>query len=494
MLKKAWEWFKDKMVTLLAYIIIYSMVFGYAVWLAVLWCWHKLAACFHRKQAGGVSVPMMPAALPAPAIPSSPPVLAPAPVIPVPPAGGPAPVVSAAPSGTETATSPPWSEQLMVGIVCLASITVYIVSGWSAWWVGAVGAALALLYAVRKPATREWLKIICWKKILHVIAAVLGTVGALVFFYQFSGAIVPTNPIWKFIAISFIVLWLAASLKLVPSDTYLFVAFWGKRWRVVGEGLHFLPFGFEWTAGGFKYKKEQTDGIFTVITKEEGDKGHLELEVKFSLLWLPDPENAFTFFRMEAAAIHNEIQDAVKEVILAVAGNRPATDFIESVEYIQLLVECHLALPREKVPCGASLAEALDYCRGHKDEIQRLLADRKNRSEFETKIGIIADMFSLVDTDLSPPVKLAMEATRKAEEELKAVKINAEAQNTALEIRERGKRELREALTQDNKMSTAEAVEAGEVAYGQSSRTIHSFRGLGDLVPLAQVIIDGFKK
>jgi len=414
------------------------------------------------------------------------------------------------------------SVMILLGSLALLGGSIAVWFDVAHWWVyvGLVG-SLAFILAVSwhrraelVPALKkvgEWIGK-GWKKWKPVY--IIGSVAfGAVLCYLVISVFLPELAFARLASATMLIGYLMLSIKRIESDTYRTFTVLGSRLFWLGEGSYFVPFGLCWLACSVKYKKENTDGEFELVTKEED--GRVGLKIKFSILWTPDPDNLFTFWRLSRADIDNELLDAAQEILLAIAGNRPVDDFLEKVEFIQLLIECYLSLPREKVPCPHSHNEALDYCCEHTAEIQKLLADNTNKSEAEKKLGTRHEMFSLSGTKLPKLIQEAMEAPRRAKEERKAAKIRAEsdqdvakikaesdrvvtvigaeANKKRFEIEEDGKEKRMERLVRVYEMLPEKAAQFAEGGAHQSTRTINT-PDLGDLVSIAKIIVKAIKE
>ncbi|MDP3999095.1 MAG: SPFH domain-containing protein [bacterium] len=227
-------------------------------------------------------------------------------------------------------------------------------------------------------------------------------------------AVVAVGPILGPLLIIAVVL--GYGLRKIPPMYYGRVSAFGKRGRVVKEGLRFLiPFVEE-----VEFYSKEMQRIPLEVTATSKDK--LEIILQVTVTFVPD-WNLITAYEESTKERNGELIDGIRAVVGEIAGVKKAEDFIQRREAIGHLINCLLRLkdlPHE----GVSINQRLQFYEILASEISQLLKKETSvpdeRSEIEDKLGIDILDAHLKQIDFSPATKAALEKDRQTQAAMKA--------------------------------------------------------------------------
>lgn len=285
---------------------------------------------------------------------------------------------------------------------------------------------------------------------------------------------------WTWFWIGFLLLTAVITLNafiVIPTIHYGVVIRFKKRTgRVISEGLHLIiPFIDAVELFESTIVTKDIEGSFFSGTDENGSAGRLEIKIKGSVQWSPDPEMLVeVFIRISEEALANGLIDSIKGELGIIAGVEDGASFIGKRRAINLLINCVLRLsnpPHQKDKIEPE--NIIQYYEERASEIEEMLKNEvKNigdRSAIEELYGIDIVRFALSNIDFSDATKKALELKRQTEETIRAKQVTMNAKI---------------AMTQgliELGIGPREALNSAEVNLDQAKKKIFSAEGLGDL-------------
>ncbi len=220
-------------------------------------------------------------------------------------------------------------------------------------------------------------------------------------------------------------------LYRIPPMQYGIVNTFGRRGRVVGEGLTLLiPFAQK--VDIFSTELQLVD---IPVKAKSNDMSGIIINglVQYAL----DPK-LISIYEETSRNIAKALIAAVENEIGAVAGTKKLEDFVKEREAMVLLINCLLRLkdlPHENPKTvdeqsdgkATPVPQRLAFYRKHANRIKQFLAEEsqktEERSKIETAYGIDIRVFDVKDISFTPETEKILEKTRQAKALSKAAEI-----------------------------------------------------------------------
>lgn len=251
-------------------------------------------------------------------------------------------------------------------------------------------------------------------------------------------------------------------LYRIPPMQFGIVNTFGRRSRIVGEGLTFL-IPFVQKVDIFSIELQRAD-----IPAKAKSNDLSGIVIRGSVQYALDPQLISTY-QETSRNISNALIDAVENEIGNIAGTKKLEDFVKEREAIVLLINCLLRLrdlPHENPKAvdensnGKEIPvdRRLSFYKKHANQIKQFLVEEskkpEERSKIEMSYGIDIRAFDVVDIDFAPETEKILEKARQAKE-------LAKADDIKFARIKRYKEELG--------ATTQEAIDVSEVSLGQAT-------------------------
>lgn len=229
-------------------------------------------------------------------------------------------------------------------------------------------------------------------------------------------AVVTVGPILGPLLIIAVVL--GYGLRKIPPMHYGRVNAFGKRGRVVEEGLRFLmPFVEE-----VELHSKELERIPLEVTVTSKDQ--LEIVLKLSVEFVLDL-NLITAYEERSKERANGLAERIKTVVGEIAGVEKADDFIRRREAIVHLINCLLRLkdlPHKNIPIGQRLNFYETFAQDIDGYLEEETAKPDERSSIEEDYGIDILIANLTQVDFGAATKAALEKNKQLQATMKGTK------------------------------------------------------------------------